>query len=248
MRAFSACYSGELKKLCLKKKYIIITIISAFFCLLYAVVSALVGKMADMSTGLLSAGIPLTIMSLFTQLVFPLVIAMAGCDLFASEHQDLSIRAQLMRPVTRLKIFTAKLLAVLTLCGTMFMLVYIFSALADAFIAKQSSDLLYSLGAYILNIIPMLPMLLMVAFINQLTKGSTSAMFLCIIVYIIMKGLGILAPIADSLLFTGYFEWHKLWLGSMLPVGALLSKCILLLGYCVTFFSAGYFLFLKREF
>lgn len=248
MRAFIACYLGELKKLRLKKKYTVLTIISALLCIMLALISALIGKAANIQSGSLTASLPMTVMSIFTQLVMPLVSAMAVCDLFATEYHDLSIKAQLMRPVTRFKIYTVKLCAVFTVCTLIFLSVYTVSAISDFAFTQNNGGLLYSFGAYILNLIPLIPVILMAALINQFAKGSTSAMFLCIIIYILMKVAGILVPILDSLLFTGYLEWHKLWLGTTLPFGALTSKCILLLGYAITFFSGGYFLFLKREF
>lgn len=248
MKAFIACYLGEFKKLRLKKKYTVFTIISALLCIMLALISALIGKAASISSGSLTLSVPMTVMSIFTQLIMPLVAAMAVCDLFATEYHDLSIKAQLMRPVTRFKIYTGKLCAVFTVCTLIFLSVYAISALSDFAFTQNRGGLLYSFGAYVLNLIPLIPVILMAALINQFAKGSTSAMFLCIIIYILMKVAGILVPILDSLLFTGYLEWHKLWLGTTLPLGALISKCILLLGYAITFFSGGYFLFLKREF
>lgn len=248
MRSYTACYMGEIKKLSLRKKYTVITIISVLVCIAVALVYSLIDKAASGENLSLSINMPMMVMSFFTQLVMPLIVFMAVCDLFASEYRDLSIKAQLMRPVTRFKIYTAKLCAVFTLCAIVFMSIFVVSAIANLVFAGGGNGLWYSFGAYVLNLIPMCVIILMAAFINQFTKGSTSAMFLCIIVYILMKVVGILAPMLDSLLFTGYLEWHRLFLGTVLPADALIAKCVLLFGYGLTFFSGGYFLFIKREF
>ncbi|MEE1050191.1 MAG: ABC transporter permease [Clostridia bacterium] len=245
MRAFKACYIGELKKLSIRKKYTVYTIISELLCIMFALISAIMGKTAGST---FSVSIPLAVMSVFAQVIMPLVAAMAVCDLFATEFQDLSIKAQLMRPVSRFKIYTAKLCAVFSVCVIIFMCIFAVSVVADFIFTGNRGGVLYAFGAYLLNLIAMIPVILMAALINQFTKGSTSAMFLCIIIYVLLKIAGIFAPILDSLVFTGYLEWHKLWMGTPLPFGVLVSKFILILGYSITFFSGGYFMFLKREF
>ncbi len=246
MRAFWACYLGEVKKLSLKKKYIILIIVSVAICALFAVISSAVGRLASISDGVFWESVALTVMPVFTQLVMPLIAMMGVCDLFASEFSDLSIKAQLMRPVTRFKIYAAKLCAVFSVCAAVFLSVFAVSAVCDA--ALDGGQTAYAFGAYLINLVALIPVIFMSAVINQITKGSTSAMFLCIIVYILMRVAGIMFPLLDSLLFTGYLSWHKLWMPDMLPIGALASKCALLAGYAVTFFSGGYYLFLKREF
>lgn len=246
MRAFKACYIGEFKKLRLKKKYVGLTVVSAAICAFLALVSSFLGRFV--TDGLFLESIAITVMPVFTQLVMPLVAMMAACDLFAAEFRDLSIKAQLMRPVTRFKIYIAKLCAIFSVCATVFLSVFAAAAICDGVFAGSLAGVAYAFGAYLINLIALMPVILMAALINQFTKGSTSAMFLCIIVYILMKLIGVFVPVFDSLMFTGYLSWHKLWLGNMLPIGALFSKCILLLGYGITFFSGGYYLFLKREF
>ena len=248
MRMIKACYMGELTKLFIKKKYAVYTIVSAFICVILALVFSVIDKSAGEFNVSFSASVPLTVMSFFAQIILPLISAMAVCDLFASEYRDSSIKAQLIRPVTRFKIYLAKLCAVFTVCAIIFMSIFVISVVADIIFAGNTSGIFYAFGAYVLNLVALIPVILMAALINQFTKSSTSAMFLCIIIYILLKVAGVFAPIIDSLVFTGYLEWHKLWMGTTLPLGALASKCLLLLGYGITFFSGGYYMFLKREF
>lgn len=78
--------------------------------------------------------------------------------------------------------------------------------------------------AYILDMVPLAVLALMTIMINQLVKNSTFAMFLAIIVYIGLNVLGIYFSNLSGLVFTGYMQWHKLWLGAGLPISALFSK------------------------
>jgi len=105
-----------------------------------------------------------------------------------------------------------------------------------------------SFGSYLLDVIPLISLVLMAVFINQLTKSSSLTMFLCILIYAILYILGIIFPTASGLFFTGYMQWHKLWLGSTIPFGAMLSKIGILCGYSLVFAGAGFYLFDRRDF
>lgn len=253
MRTFFACFSGEFKKLCLKKKYIVLSIIGAAICVLFTLISLLagrlVGRLINMNDiGSVVQNLPMTILPLFAQVIIPLVAAMAVCDLFASEYHDLSVKAQLIRPVTRFKIYMAKTGAVFVMCAIMSVVAFVVSAICNTVAVHSVEGLTYAFFAYLVDLIPLIIIIGLAALINQCTKSSTSAMFLCIIIYVLIKACGIFIPILDSLMFTGYMQWHKLWMGIPLPPMTLIAKCVLLLGYGITFFSGGYCMFLKREF
>ena len=248
MKSFLANFSGELKKLSLKKKYFVFMIISVCVCIGFALVSLLIANFAKADATEFIGNMPTTILPAFMQLIMPLIAIMAVCDLFSSEYQDNSIKSVLVRPVTRVKVYSAKVLAVFSLCVTFVLCVFAGAAVCDLVILGNTDGILHSMLAYLLDTIPLFVIILMAALINQFTKGSTSAMFLCIIIYILAKIGGMFIPVLDSLLFTGYLQWHKLWLGIMLPPATLLAKCSLMLGYGITLFSIGYCMFLNREF
>ena len=224
-------------------------IVGAAICILFTLVSMLLGKL--LTGGTLDSAVknfPLTILPIFAQVIIPLIGAMAVCDLFASEYHDMSIKALLIRPITRFKIYTAKVCASFTMCVIMFAAAFAVSILCNIISVGKTDGAGYAFFAYLIDLVPVLIIILMSALINQCTKSSTSSMFLCIIVYVVLKAGGIFKPVLDSLLFTGYMQWHRLWLGIPLPPSMLIAKCILLLGYGVTFFCGGYCMFLKREF
>lgn len=253
MRAFYACFAGEFRKLSLKKKYPILMIIGAAICVLFTLISVLAGKLFVKVTGIDSVGaivrnLPITILPLYSQIIIPLVAAMAACDLFATEYHDVSVKAQLIRPVTRFKIYLAKVCAVFAVCAIMFIAAFLVAAVCNVLSVGKFDGIWYSFFAYLIDLIPIMLVILLAALVNQCTKSSTSAMFLCIIIYILIKVGGMFIPMFDSMMFTGYMQWHKLWLGIMLPPRTLIAKCILILGYGITFFSTGYCMFLKREF
>lgn len=51
----------------------------------------------------------------------------------------------------------------------------------------------------------------------------------------------------SGLVFTGYMQWHKLWLGAGLANISIIRKILLMLGYGLTFTAVGYYLFRFKE-
>lgn len=247
MRLFMASLQNELSKLLSRKKYIVFVIIEAAICLISVLTKLLIAKVSQGNLSLSLQNIPINMMSFFVNILIPLIVFMAVTDLFGTEFQDSTIKALLSRPVSRMKIFTSKITAAFVLGVVNLICVFVVSAALEALTTGNVAQLGYSLSAYLLDIIPMLVVVLMAAFINQFGKSSTMAMFLCIIVYVVLWVGGVFVPQLSGLLFSGYLQWHKLWLGTLLPVSAIVSKIALLAGYSLVFFSGGYYLFLKRE-
>lgn len=247
MTGFKACFLGEFKKLAVRKKYIVLSIIAAALCVVTMLTLGLVNKLLGSSDVSFAVDMPMMVLPMYVSVFVPLVAMMAVCDLFSAEYHSLSIKAQLIRPVTRFAVFVAKITAPLLLSAIVLIAMFIVAAICSIF-GGGADGLLYAFGAYALDLIPVFILILMAAFINQLTKSPTSAMFLCIVIYVLAKASGYFSAVGSNLLFTSYTEWHRLWLGATLPIGALAAKAALMLGYGMTFFSGGYLLFLKKEF
>lgn len=247
VKSFAPCLCGELKKLAVRKKYLILTIVMAAVSAALTMLLMLAKEALSRESLSVTVNISMTLLPIFASAAVPLIGIMAVCDLFASEYHSTAIKAQLLRPVTRFKIYTAKLTAAWLMCALVMLAEFVVTALCSVF-AGGGSGLWYAFGAYILDILPEIILILMAALINQCTKSPTSAMFLSIIIYLAAKLSGYVSASGGSMLFTSYMEWHRLWLGTALPMRDLLTKCALLFGYGLTFFSGGYLLFLKKEF
>lgn len=250
MRLILANTKNECAKLLARKKYLVFFIIELAVCLINAGVKVLLSHVVQKNTGFVlnPSAMSVSMLSFFIDIMIPLIAFMAATDLFSTEFQDRSIKAILNRPISRMKIFLSKTLAVTLLAVANLVAVFAVTTLLELVSTGAVQDFVYSFSAYLLDIIPMFVVILMGILINQFGKSSTLSMFLCIIIYIVLKLVGIFIPQTSGLLFTGYMQWHNLWLGLMLPFGAMLSKIALLCGYGVVFFSAGYYLFARRQF
>ncbi|QIB68532.1 ABC transporter permease subunit [Aminipila butyrica] len=252
MRTFTASLKNELMKISKRKKFLILLIIEILICLLCGGINYLIGKASAgaISASLMLSNMPMNMLSFFIQIYIPLIIFMAACDLFAQEVQDGTIRASFMRPVSRFKLYVSKLSAV-----TIMSVVYLFVLFVLTTIIKlvggsnmaSAAGLLESFFAYFLDIFPLIVLILFTAMINQFLNSPSLSIVLCVIIYIGLYILGIVVPQSSGLLFTGYLEWHNLWLGVTLPVFSMLSKIGLLLGYGLVFGCIGYYLFERKE-
>ena len=247
MSLFLNVTKNEFSKLLSRKKYIIFFIIEIIFCVVVTLIQMLINRFGS---GLIQYGLfnmPLFMLNLLIQAYIPLIIFMASSDLYATEFGDLTLRASLIRPVSRLKIFLAKALAVMSMVLIYLAALFLLATALQASLGGGFSGIWRSFGAYILDIFPLCVLVLMAALLNQFTKSGTLSMLMSILIYVVLCAAGLLIPQVGGLLFTGYSQWHNLWIGETLPIGALLAKTGLLAGYAVIFLTAGYYLFDRRD-
>ncbi|MBE6033070.1 ABC transporter permease [Aminipila sp.] len=252
MTTFIASLQNELMKIFARKKFFVLLIIEILICLLSGGVNYLIGKASAgaVSTSLMLSNMPMNMLSFFIQIYIPLMIFMASCDLFTSEVQDGTIRASFMRPVSRFKLYASKIAAITIMAviylAVLFILTTAMKLMGGAGIASAAS-VAESFFAYFLDIFPLIVVVLFAAMLNQLLNSPSLSIVICVIIYIGLYILGIVVPQASGLMFTGYSEWHNLWLGVTLPFMTMISKIGLLLGYGLVFGCIGYYLFERKE-
>ncbi len=247
MNGIIANIKNETDKLLSRKKYIVFLIIELIICGGAVCVKLLTSRVSDGVFTLNGINTSMSLMSLFFEAVIPFISIMAACELFSAEFRDRTIRAVLARPCHRYKIFVGKVVSVFALALINMLAVFIVSCAADLIVSHKIVSLGYALGAYILDAFPMLVVILMAVMINQFTKSSTMAMFLCIIVYAGLKIAGIRFSSLGGLMFTGYMQWHKIFLGGGMPFLAASFKALLMIAYALTFTAIGYYAFRFKE-
>lgn len=196
------------------------------------------------------SNMPLSMLTFFIQVYIPLMIFMAACDLFTTEVQDGTIRAEFMRPVSRFKIYASKVCAIGIMSVIYLALVFVITTalkLIGGGNTEAAASVLDGFLAYSLDLFPLAVLILFAAMLNQILNSPSLSIIACVIAYLGMCILGIIVPQFGVLAFTGYAQWHNLWLGVTLPFNAMLSKASLLLGYGMIFAGAGYYLFERKE-
>ena len=253
MEKFIANLQNELFKLRRRKKYLVFLILGCAVC----IASGLRVLAANFFTGQLGTGniSPQALLGnlmnsnlTFILLIFlPLMAIMASCDLFVGEQADHTMRFSLVRPVGKGKLFFSKAAAVLLLCAFDLAVMYAVTTVIQLALGGGSRGVVSSLFACLLDLVPLAVLILFFCLINQVVKGSSLAVLLCVVLYIGFIAVGTYLPALGGLLFTGYLRWHNLWIGVTLPFTSLLSRIGLLAGYGLVFGCVGYILLDKKE-
>ena len=104
------------------------------------------------------------------------------------------------------------------------------------------------IAAYLINLIPLKAIVSMALLINMISKSPTLAMLLCIVVYVFFKYLNYYITPVGQMVFTAYSQWHKIWIGNVLPFTALISKIGILFGSILILYTLSYIIFDSKDY
>jgi ABC-2 type transport system permease protein len=250
MAVFQAALANELEKLYKKKKVLVAVILS----LLIIVVGQLLVVGVRTGFGIRGAGsveFPMLVLSFVINTVLPLFTALVAIDSFSGEFAQNTMRITLTRPVSRFKLYSAKVTAIGLFILANLGLLLIFSLLAGFLFNANSGDavgFLKTILSYLVSFIPLFVLALAIVLLCNILKSGISVFFVSILGFIVFKGLGLLFTQYSGLFLTTYFEWYRLWLANSIPVLKILRQALLMSGYAIMLFTAGFYLFDKKEF
>jgi ABC-2 type transport system permease protein len=81
----------------------------------------------------------------------------------------------------------------------------------------------------------------------QFFSSSSGALTTTILLYIAAKAAAFFFPQVSTYSPTAYTDWHLMWIGSQMASGKVLSVFIFLLACSILCFTAGFYLFDKKE-
>ena len=250
--ALYAAYRNELSKLILRKKYIVFLIFGALVCIIWValagVASNLVGQFGGVFINLMPT--PTGVLPFFLRFIIPLLIFMSVTDLITAEGAENTMKAMLCRPVERWKLYTGKLLAVLTYTAIYLVCVFVVSAVLNQSLSRTLDfrELLSAFLSYGLSILPLAVLISFAAFVALFGRSTTLTMLSLIALFFVMNILPIIFPIFNELLFTAYLGWHRLWIGVLPEATRLIHSLIILISYGVVFYMAGSLVFERKEY
>ncbi len=244
MKMFRATLACELRKLAARKKFIVFLVLEMLICGIVMLVELAVEKVSGFTVAL---NLRMLLLGFFISAYIPLIGFMACCDLFTTEANDGSLRAALLRPASRFKVFLAKVLAVYIVAAIYLAALFLVSTVLELAFGSGFDGLLASLASYALDAIPLAVIILMAALFNQLVRSPTLAMLICMVGTLALHIINFIWPQFGAMLFTSYSQWHNLFIGAALPFGALMLKIGMMVGYGILFFSGGYYLFERKD-
>ncbi|MBD0379547.1 ABC transporter permease subunit [Paenibacillus sedimenti] len=196
-----------------------------------------------------SQDFPIIMLGLFTGIFLPLFVFMGAADAFSGEMGDRTMKITVTRPITRFKVFASKQLA---------LAVYIALYLIAALLASTVSALFFQhfggfgtlvdwVLAYGSAFVPLLVLSVAAVCLAQFFSGSSSALTVSILLYLAFKVAAFFIPQIATYSPTAYMDWHMLWIGGSMAGGKIVSIFMFLMACSILFFTAGFYLFDKKE-
>lgn len=246
MQTLKAAYINEIFKMSKKKKITAALIFSFFSVVVTAIAVYAINNFAGISiTG--SSEFSIIVLTVLSYTFFPLFTAFICIDMFAGEFADYTIKFTLTGPASRVKVFWGKILGIASFIMANLILVMFLTLVVSLFINRSMPNFFKILIAYIMEFFPIFIFALAVVLISNIAKGTTSAFMLSVLVFLVFNGVGLAFPYLKSLLFTAAFDWYRLALGSYINFSKILRVFLILLGYGIMLFTAGYYLFENKD-
>jgi ABC-2 type transport system permease protein len=250
MAVFQAALVNEIEKLYKKKK--------ALVAILLSLAVIVIGQLAIVGVrsgfGLRGAGsveFPMLVLSVVVNTILPLFTALVAIDSFSGEFSQNSMRITLTRPVSRFKIFTAKIAAIVLFILATLLLLLVFSMLAGFIFNTNSAtwdSVVRTVFSYVVSLLPMIVLALGIVLLANVFKSGISVFFFSILAFIVLTVLGVVFSQYSSLFITTQLDWYNLFLVNSFPLGKIIRQFLIMLGSGIMLFTAGFYLFDKKEF
>lgn len=249
MNTLSVNIINETQKLFSKKKTAVLFVLTALITIFAAVlVSNFESRLGIIAVA--SSDFPIFVLNLFAGFFLPLFVCMVTADLFAGEMDERTLKISLLRPITRFKVYTAKLctagIYIIISLGFIFILSLILSFLLVGGNSVIMS-LLKGLTAYAAAAVPMLLIAVATAFMAQFFKSSSGVLTFSIFIFIAMKIMAVIFPQYSQFLITSYVDWHLLWSGGKILTNQILNLFMFMVSYSIIFLATGFYMFDRKE-
>lgn len=246
MESLKAVYINEMFKISKKKKFAAALIFSILSVAIAVTVVYSLNNFAGIRiTG--SSEFSIMVLTVLSYSLFPLFTAFISIDIFAGEFADNTIKFTLTGPAPRIKVFLGKILAIVTFISVNLIFIMILSITASLFMNGGISNFFKIILSYMMAFFPIFIFALVVVLISNITRGTTSAFMLSVLVFLGLNALGLVFPYLKSLLFTSAFDWYRLILGGYINFSKIFRVFLILLGYGIMLFTGGFYLFEKRD-
>ncbi|MBU3144467.1 ABC transporter permease [Clostridium sp. CF012] len=250
MVEFKAALTNEIEKLYKRKKVLVAVIISLIFIII-GQLSMVVLRTGFGLRGVSSMDFPIMVLSVVVNTILPLFTALVTIESFSGEFSQNTMKIALTRPISRLKFYSAKLTAIMLFILANLLFVMVFSILAGCLFNSNSfsiGNVLKILISYVVTLIPMAILSIIIVFFTNIIRSGISVFFLSIFVFVTFKGLGIIFYRLSGIFITSMLNWYTLFLMETIPTFKIFLQFMMMLSYGIIFFTAGYYLFDKKEF
>jgi len=252
MAVFLASYHNEWDKLMRRRKYTVFLCIGLGICLIWAVLGQLLSAFISNQGGITFsfAPTPMGALPLFLQVLVPFLLFMGATDLITVEGNDQTMKAMICRPIERWKLYTSKLLALMTYAAIYLGCVFVLCTLLNQLFGRPLSfgGVMTALASYALTLVPLAVLASFAALVALMGRSGSLTMFLLLLTYLFLNILPLFIPVLSEMLFTSYLGWYRLWVGALPGASKMIQMLATVLGYGVVFFTAGSLIFDRKEY
>ncbi len=249
MQSFKAAFINEVERMVKRKKVVVVLIVS--------ILSIVIGQLLiwGFRTGFgiraaNSSEFPLVLLPVFAGFILPLFTTLVAIDTFGEEYSANTMKIALLRPVTRFKLFSAKVSAIGFFVFLNLFIVMILSSISgllfNAFYVTFLSVFNVVLS-YILTLIPMMVLALFIVLLCHFIKSGTGIFFLSVGLFIVSHILVAMFPQYATLFITYNLNWYNLFTTGNYPIGKIVRLLALMSGSGLMLFTTGYYLFEKKS-
>lgn len=238
---------NELHKLFLKKKILVLLVLTAILSFLPAFfISAIQAKLIFISLD--SVSYPLIMLSVITNMLLPLYIFVSAAELFPGEVGDKTIKLVLSRPISRFKIYLSKISALFIYAIINLLVVFMVTTVSAIILKLNSQEIGHILLSYIIDVLPAMVLIIFSAFVVQFFKSSSAALVSSILIFIGIRVVALFIKGLNNALFTSYLNWYPMWSLNGNSILRVLNTFFMITAYGIIFFTIGCYTFDKKEF
>jgi ABC-2 type transport system permease protein len=250
MVEFKAALINEIEKLYKRKKILVAVIISLIF-IIVGQLSMVVLRAGFGVRGVSSMEFPILVLSVVVNTILPLFTALVTIESFSGEFSQNTMKITLTRPVSRLKFFAAKLTAIMVFIAANLLFVMLFSILAGCLFNTNSftlAGIMKILVSYSVTLVPMVILSIIIAVFTNVISSGIGVFFLSIFTFVLFKGLGVVFYRYSGMFLTSMLDWYTLFTMDTIPSFKIFLQFMMMVSYGIMFFTAGYYIFDKKEF
>jgi ABC-2 type transport system permease protein len=249
MEGFKAAFHNETVKLLKKKKLIAVAVLS----ILAVVIGQIAVTTIKHGLGLRVVGsteFPIVVLSMLTYTILPLFATFVAIDMFNGEFSSNTMKITLTRPVSRFGVFSAKVLNVALFIAANLLFVMLLSLLAGLIFNPSSIGIMGAakvILAYGATFFPVFVFALLVVVLCNSIRGGLAVFFLSILLFISFNVLGVIFSDYSSFFITSMFDWYTLWISEKVNGFKILRQVMIMSGFGMMLFTAGYYLFDRKD-
>lgn len=250
MAVFKITLINELEKL-YKKKKVSVAIILSLIVIIIGQLGILGVRTGYGIRGAGNAEFSILVLSIVVNTILPLFTALVAIDSFSGEFSHNTMKLTLTHPVSRFKVFAAKMTSISLFISVILFLLLVLSLITGFLFNTNSAsfaDVIKTVLAYAVSIFPQIVLALGIVLIANLFKSGVSVFFVSVIAFLGFQVLGLVFSQYGNLFLTNYLDWYTLWLSQNFPFLKILRQFLLMMGYAIMLFIAGFYFFDKKEF